>query len=233
MSRTTDDLRDELLRRAELDQSARSSLDEADEQLAARLLDIDAENTAWLKRVVRQRGWPTRSLVGDAAAHAAWLLAQHADRDPRFQRQCLELLSHAVAEGEASAIDLAYLTDRTLVNSGRAQIYGTQLTVQDGQFAPQRLKDAASVDARRASVDLEPLADYLHLALAQYGPPKPTAVLCRACSAPVPVWLPAPGQTTTTDCPACGSCFTVRGYAPGARVPLGAHKISPADLGAA
>jgi hypothetical protein len=41
-------------------------------------------------------------LVGEDGAHAAWLLAQHADRDPAFQRRCLDLLTQAVAGREAS-----------------------------------------------------------------------------------------------------------------------------------
>jgi hypothetical protein len=34
--------------------------------------------------------------------HSAWLLAQHADQDPVFQCICLELLTQAVASGEAA-----------------------------------------------------------------------------------------------------------------------------------
>jgi hypothetical protein len=44
--------------------------------------------------------------VGEAAAHAAWLLAQHAPSD--FQEECLPLLEDAVAHGDTSPRDLAY-----------------------------------------------------------------------------------------------------------------------------
>jgi hypothetical protein len=53
---------------------------------------VDADNLAWLKEVVAEVGWPGQSMVGEDGAHAAWLLAQHADQDPAFQRRCLELL---------------------------------------------------------------------------------------------------------------------------------------------
>jgi hypothetical protein len=53
---------------------------------AEHLQAVDAANTARMKRIVAERGWPGRSLVGDDGAQAAWLLVQHADHDPAFQR---------------------------------------------------------------------------------------------------------------------------------------------------
>ena len=64
-------------------------------------------------------GWPGRSLVGVEGAHTRLEATQHADRDRAFQRRCLELLRRAVDDGEASAADLAYLTDRVLLANGR------------------------------------------------------------------------------------------------------------------
>src|SRR3989344_6360684 len=87
---------------------------------------IDEKNTERLKRIVDKYGWPGRSLVGEEAAHGAWLLAQHADRDLEFQKHALVLLEEAVVGGEADKRDLAYLTDRVRVNNGQSQIFGTQ-----------------------------------------------------------------------------------------------------------
>jgi len=70
------DLRAELLRRAERDQAARND-DDMDAMEA-----VDAENLAWLKDLIARAGWPGRSAVGDDGAGAAWLLVQHAGRDP-------------------------------------------------------------------------------------------------------------------------------------------------------
>jgi hypothetical protein len=66
-----------------------------------------------------------RSLVSVDGTQAAWLLIQHADHDPAFQRACLELLGHAVHAGEADATYHAYLTDRVLLAEGK-QLYRTQ-----------------------------------------------------------------------------------------------------------
>jgi hypothetical protein len=158
-------LQAELLRRMEKDQAARKARDlEAVEA-------VDAENLPWLKQVIGEHGWPGLSLAGTDGARAAWLLVQHADRDPAFQRQCLDLMTTAAGQGEASRTDLAYLTDRVLLAEGQPQEYGTQATVRDGRHVPRNLRDPGSVDQRRASVGLPPLAEYLdHMAQA-YGPP--------------------------------------------------------------
>jgi hypothetical protein len=87
------------------------------------LMRVDQANTAWLTELTARRGWPGRTLVGKDGAHVAWLLAQHAD--PQSQPAFLDLLREAVAAGEASASDLAYLEDRVRMHAGQPQLYGT------------------------------------------------------------------------------------------------------------
>jgi hypothetical protein len=150
----------ELHHRAEQDQAAR--------HLAAKTHDgremcrVDTDNTAWLKQIIAEHGWPGAALVGEQGADEAWLLAQHADLDPVFQRRALELLKHAVVAGDASPRHLAYLTDRVLVAAGEPQIYGTQYT-DDGDGSNLRLQPVADpdrLDERRALMGLEPAAEY-------------------------------------------------------------------------
>jgi hypothetical protein len=152
------ELRAELLRRAEQDQAARRASGDDWERVRA----VDAANLAWFRNVVTSLdGWPGQSLVGADGAHAAWLLAQHADRDPAFQRKCLELMAHAVELGEASRAELAYLTDRVLLAEGQPQEYGTQMTADQDGWRPRRLRDAGHVDERRAGMSLGTLAEYV------------------------------------------------------------------------
>jgi DNA-directed RNA polymerase subunit RPC12/RpoP len=214
-----DELVTELQRRRELDQAARADVTRGSRAAAAHITDVDDDNTSWLKDVVDAVGWPGRSLVGDEGAHSAWMLAQHADRDPTFQRRCLELLKRAVADGEASPRDLAYLTDRVLLAYGEPQIYGTQLTARDGQLVPRRLRDPGAVDERRATLGLETLNAYLHRALEILGPPSPACITCARCNERVELWLPEPGETTEVRCAACGRRATVRAYRPDAPLP--------------
>ncbi len=155
-------LRAELLERVEVDQEARrrwladrAGVDLAEVDLGA----VDRENTAWLRAVVDEHGWPGRSLVGEDGAHAAWLLVQHADRDPAFQRRCLELM-RAAPEGEVGPTELAYLTDRVRVGEGRPQVYGTQWYQLEGELVPRPIEDEAEVDRRRREVGLGTLEEY-------------------------------------------------------------------------
>lgn len=123
-------------------------------------MDIDRDNTTWLWSVVRVRGWPLWSQVGQDGEAAAWLLAQHADAAPDIQREFHSALSAAVDQQEAKRAHLAYLADRVRVNAGRPQLYGTQF-VEDGTgFRPHPIEDRDQLDLRRASVGLQPFAEY-------------------------------------------------------------------------
>jgi hypothetical protein len=211
-----DDLRRELLRRADADQLARAALDRADDAgddpTAAldTMTEVDADNTAWLRALVETSGWPAASRVGREGARAAWLLVQHADADPTLQRRCLELLSDAVRRGEGDAVDLAYLTDRVLLRFGGHQEFGTQLRATADGWVPRRLRDRATVDARRATVGLEPLAAATARMTAEH-PARPSTLVCGSCGGAVAFWHPEPGHPVDAVCPTCGTTITVGG----------------------
>jgi hypothetical protein len=162
-----EELRRELAAMADEDQRIRrlaTGLDRLPDDLAAEWELIDRRNTARFVEIVAEHGWPGRGLVGDDGANAAWLLAQHADRTPDLQRRFLDLLRAAVARNEASAVNLAYLTDRVAVNDGRPQVYGTQLRQNEGtELVPDPIADADTVDERRSAVGLGPLAEYVEV----------------------------------------------------------------------
>jgi hypothetical protein len=152
-------LRRELLRMLATDQSLRGG-----EPVAGVDADtIDADNQARLAEIFDEHGWPGWSLVGEDGSTAAWLIVQHADLDPAFQRRGLELLEAAVEAGDASPGDLAYLIDRVRVAEGEPQVYGTQWRIDEtGGWTPATpIEDEATVDERRADVGLQPLDDYL------------------------------------------------------------------------
>lgn len=160
-------LRDELLALREEDQRARAAWQAGEDGADERLLAVDERTTARMKEIVAAHGWPGRSLVGDDGASAAWLLVQHADQDRAFQRACLDKMAEAVARGEASATDHAYLVDRVAVGEGRRQVYGTQF---DEQLEPRPIEDEAHVDERRSAVGLSALAEYRRHMHERYGP---------------------------------------------------------------
>lgn len=118
---------------------------------------IHEENAGALDGTIASYGWPTRKLVGEDRAEAAWLVAQHAIGLPAFQRRCLYALQREVQRGEAPSWQAAMLLDRIRVMEARPQVYGTSFDWDDeGVMNPLPIEDAEHVDERRASVALPP-----------------------------------------------------------------------------
>ena len=131
------------------------------ELVAIRALADDHD--ARLASIIAECGWPGRSLVGEDAADAAWLLAQHADRHQATRRSWLAALEKAAACGEADPRHLARLTDRVAMLDGRPQSYGTYSSLRDDEIVWDVPVEGSleDVDERRATLGLPPLQDDL------------------------------------------------------------------------
>jgi hypothetical protein len=150
-------LRAELLKMADTDQEVRQLARKGD---FSRWAAVDDVNRSRLKQIVAQLGWATVAMVGQDGATAAWLIAQHADRDPAFQREVLALMEPLVQQGQASGKNFAYLHDRTHY----PQRFGTQGScVSRTEWRPFEIEEIAGVDERRRAVRLPPLAEYAKL----------------------------------------------------------------------
>lgn len=124
-----------------------------------RMQELHERNAARLLAILQCDGWPGRSMVGEDAAGAAWLILQHAIGNPTLQRQGLALLREAATAGEVPLVQVAMLEDRILSNEGRGQRFGTQFDWDEhGLISPLPIEDAAHVDARRRDIGLAPLA---------------------------------------------------------------------------
>lgn len=120
---------------------------------------VHERNADRLAEIVAARGWPGAGVVGNEAAGAAWLIAQHAISRPGFMREVLEILRGEPDSG-VTASQLAMMDDRIRVFEGRAQRYGTQFDWDaSGAISPLPIEDAGRVDERRALVGLPPIAD--------------------------------------------------------------------------
>lgn len=128
----------------------------------ANMMWIDELTTRWAEQRLADHGWPAASRYGAGASSDFWLLVQHADQKPDFQRAAIEVMREAVANGDAAGRDLAYLEDRVAGKDERPQIYGTQGTCEaEGGWAPFPIDDPENVDVRRAAVGLPPLVEYV------------------------------------------------------------------------
>ncbi len=127
---------------------------------------IDRRNTRELKRIIARYNWPTTSLVGRKAAHAAWLLAQHSDHDTRFQEHVLRAMYKLYERSPKEVLlqDIAYLQDRLLVNRKRRQLFGTQFhKTRHDTFEPFPIRDKSTLNARRKAFRLSSIEQYVKL----------------------------------------------------------------------
>ena len=123
---------------------------------------IDKRNMARLEEIIRQHGWPGRSLVGEEAANAGFLILQHADLT--VQKKYFPLVKEGASKGEVHPADAAMLEDRILMGEGKKQIYGSAVQSgpqTGGKLALHPIEDEEHVDERRAAVGLMPLVEYL------------------------------------------------------------------------
>jgi hypothetical protein len=117
----------------------------------------DRANTARMREIVAKHGWPTYDLVGEGPSNNAWLIVQHADRNPLFQAKCLPLLKIAVENGQANPSNYAYLYDRVQVSKGEKQRYATQSSSNNGLYEGSfyALEDESNVQKRREEMGIE------------------------------------------------------------------------------
>lgn len=128
---------------------------------------LDRRNTEELKKLLKLRRWFTIGEFGKAADDAAWLLVQHADHDPAFQKSTLKILDGLWAKGETDPGHYAYLWDRVAASfhdpsKRRLLRYGTQGgCAGPGKWEPLPVEKPALLDKRRASVGLGPESEYV------------------------------------------------------------------------
>nr|WP_317129026.1 DUF6624 domain-containing protein [Mangrovivirga cuniculi] len=110
-----------------------------------------------------QYGYPGINLVGKEGSSNYWLIVQHCDFDPDFQKRVLKMMKKEIEKDNADGRNYAYLTDRVRKNTGKKLLYGTQVVYNSkGQAVSRPLEDSANVNIRRSEVGLQPLEAYLN-----------------------------------------------------------------------
>jgi VWFA-related protein len=118
------------------------------------------KNTAALCPLLKKFGWPTTELVGaDGVAAAFYLLKNSSSFE--LQRNLLPVIIAAVNKGQLKKSDFARFIDQLRLHAGLKQLFGSEVTIQDGFLVLYPIEAEAQVDARRKQYDLPPLATYL------------------------------------------------------------------------
>jgi hypothetical protein len=101
--------------------------------------------------------------VGKDGSKDFWLIVQHSDKYPDFQKEVLKKMKIEVKKNNANPQNYAYLYDRLKLNIGQKQLYATQIEYNKfGQAIPKRLEDSTNIDLRRKQYKLENLKEYLN-----------------------------------------------------------------------
>ncbi len=119
----------------------------------------DRENLATVISLIEKCGMPTLKEVNDVQMSAIWVVFQHGDNVNR--KKYLPLLEKSAKNGDLKATQIAMMKDRTLMNDGEPQVYGTQVTRNGDKWVLYSLENPETVNKRRAEMGFEPLQDYL------------------------------------------------------------------------
>lgn len=127
---------------------------------------IFAANYSRISQMFSLAGYPGYDRVGEEGSHNFWMMVQHCDSWPEFQKEVLVEMGKEVNRNNAAPADYAYLVDRVKINAGQKQVYGTQLTFNTDscQALPKPLENPEQVNARRKALGMPPLELYLNQA---------------------------------------------------------------------
>lgn len=126
---------------------------------------IDSINLLRVIQIIDSIGYPGKSMVGETANEAVFLVIQHSEL--KYQEKYLPLIKKVAESGELAWKHVAKMIDRVLVEKGEKQIYGTQISpIKDPktgfltdrfQFSP--IEGPKNVNKRRREVGLETIQE--------------------------------------------------------------------------
>jgi hypothetical protein len=115
---------------------------------------VDHKNLELVVSIDQVCGLP-RGVENEKQVNIIWLIIQH--NSAEYRKRYIKYFVEANEAGVIDAGSVALMQDRILMDDGKPQIYGSQ--IMDGDL--YNLREASTVDKRRASVGLGPLKEYL------------------------------------------------------------------------
>ena len=116
---------------------------------------IDHENLEIIINFLEKCGMPTLKEVNDVQMAGIWAVLQHAPA--KYQSKYIPLLEKSAEKGDLKWSVIALMKDRALMNEGKPQIYGSQ--VSNGELYD--LFEPEYVNQRRQAIGMEPIEKYL------------------------------------------------------------------------
>ena len=111
---------------------------------------FDQSNLRFVDSVISLYGYPGATLVGSPTNEVAWYIIQHSEQIEKY----FELIKDAGKASEIPLFLVAKMHDRLLINQGKKQLYGTQVSCKpnsDGEVicSLHLIKNHLFVNARR------------------------------------------------------------------------------------
>ncbi|WP_181949500.1 DUF6624 domain-containing protein [Christiangramia echinicola] len=163
------ELKDELIKMAEIDQVAASYpqgryKEYSQERWMSFKDSVYSTHQNRIEEIFDKYGFAGYDLVGKDGSRSFWLMVQHSDHKPDFQERVLSDLKKEVEKENANPSMYGLLVDRVRINNGKEQVYGSQVAydTKKAQAYPKMLEDSINVNKRRASLGLEPIEEYLN-----------------------------------------------------------------------
>ncbi|WP_201977174.1 DUF6624 domain-containing protein [Hymenobacter rubidus] len=130
--------------------------DKLQSYVIGQMMKTDSANLVRVRAIVKQYGYPGKTLVGEPTNEAVWNVIQHSDAI----KQYLPIIKKAASRGELPFRLYAQMLDRQLMRDGKPQLYGTQgMSYSSTNRATGRregqppfiwpIKDPAGVNERR------------------------------------------------------------------------------------
>jgi hypothetical protein len=172
--RLTDDqrnqLKNELVEMVKVDQIASNLptgkyLDYTKEQWSSFRDSVRATIRIRVEKMFDKYGFLGYNKVGKEGSYNFWLLVQHSDKHPEFQKRVLKAMNKELRKGNAGPGEYAYLYDRIKVKAGEKQKFGTQVSYDSAghPFPAVGLIDSANVDKFRKAYNMTSLKDYYEM----------------------------------------------------------------------
>lgn len=122
---------------------------------------LDHENLEIITSLLDKCGMPTLAEVNDVQMAAIWAVLQHSSN--KHRKKYMPMLEAAAKNGDIGWGTIAMMKDRTLMEDGQPQIYGTQVSrnSQSGEWELFELTEPEFVNKRREEVGLGPIQEYL------------------------------------------------------------------------
>jgi hypothetical protein len=154
------EIKDELIRRRDTDQQVRK-----DPAKRKDMAKVDADNTAYLVKLVKDLGWIDAGRFGADVSNAAFLIVQHSGDLPLMSAALSPIEKDVKAKKLGDGQPYALLYDRLQLMLGKKQKYGTQIGQNaKGELFVLPLVDRAKVEEYRKEIGVNiTLANYLRI----------------------------------------------------------------------